>query len=962
MAKYDGAIVIEAAPGCGDLLENARRMADAARSLDRSTRRLGGQLRATTGGYISAVSKSVRAVEALRDEQLTAFGDTADAWERARTRMNGLSYALYDLKRNARDAFVPIATAAAPALTALTNLLSRAVYNVGAFMAALTGQNAFIRAAGAQRKYAGSLKRTTGAVRALERQLASFDELDILRRNRTGSGGSGGVAGAMDALVGDVSLVPIDGGILAFGERLRRLFEAGNYDGVGRAIADGLNGAIEKARAWIRWENVGASVVRVVDSCCEAFNGLVDGVRWSEVGGALGDGIDTVLRTADRLLKQADFARVGQAIGEGLSGAIREIDFDVLGDALSRLLTMKMTVLSNAAATFDWQALGGSLAEGLGSFVRAAGEAMEAVDWAEVSLAMTRGLNRFIAEVDWAELGTFLGGRLSEALGALKAAVTAFDWQGAGTALSKAVNGLVKKTDWTALGQWLNRTIQGMLDFGINFLEGFDADSLAAGIARALDEVDWDAIAQKLWTLLSSAIGKLGGLGGLLNLGGGLDGLNLGGVKRSEAEVGVHLVKRGWSSLTGFVGDRLTASVALAKNGWTSLAGFVGTAVTVGTSLVKQGWTSLAGFVGDRVNVQTSLVRDGWKSIAAFIGDSLSVRTSLVRDGWRSIAEFVGEAVSEQTSLERWGWSSIEEFVGDELSVWTQLVKWGWKTISGFVGDSTTVWVSLRKDGWSSLANFVGTTITTKVQLVVDKVNKVSASIAKALGLAGGGVVTAGGRVLAFAGGGEIMDSGRADWWRVVRKYANGTRRAHGSLFVAGEAGPEVVGHVNGRTEILNKSQIAQAIYGAVVSGMARAVNALGRFVAGHMALCTNALLGGIAAIGMPEAEAALLRRLSAIEGAVNLVPPVAATGAVTPYEVSRQGRGDAELRETMDANNADLIQTIISVIGAQTSAIVQAVNALQGSGRSDGGVSAQRIIEEINRRTQMYSASPLRG
>ena len=323
-----------------------------------------------------------------------------------------------------------------------------------------------------------------------------------------------------------------------------------------------------------------------------------------------------------------------------------------------------------------------------------------------------------------------------------------------------------------------------------------------------------------------------------------------------------------------------------------------------------------------------------------------------------------------RTSLEKWGWSTIQAFVGDSVSVWTSLEKWGWSSIAGFVGDAVSVWTSLEKSGWTSLQDWIGSSITAKVNLVAGKVQSFTKTIADGIstavngvlalfGKAGGGIITPGGRSLAFAAGGAIS-GGRASWWGGVRRYAAGTRRAHGTLFVAGEAGPEVVGHVNGRTEILNKSQMAQAIYGAVVSGMAQAVNALGRFLAGHMALCTGALLGGIAAIGTPGADAAVLRRLSAIEGTVRLVTPVAATGAIAPYEASRQGRGDAELRGAMDANNADLIQTIISVIGAQTSAIVQAVNALQGA-RSEGGVSAQRIIDEINRRTQMYSASPLR-
>lgn len=64
---------------------------------------------------------------------------------------------------------------------------------------------------------------------------------------------------------------------------------------------------------------------------------------------------------------------------------------------------------------------------------------------------------------------------------------------------------------------------------------------------------------------------------------------------------------------------------------------------------------------------------------------------------------------------------------------------------------------------------------------------------------------------------GGIFNNG---FWSKIPQYAGGTANAHGSLFLAGEAGPEVVGHVNGRTEVLNKSQIAAAIYMAVRAAM----------------------------------------------------------------------------------------------------------------------------------------------
>ena len=59
--------------------------------------------------------------------------------------------------------------------------------------------------------------------------------------------------------------------------------------------------------------------------------------------------------------------------------------------------------------------------------------------------------------------------------------------------------------------------------------------------------------------------------------------------------------------------------------------------------------------------------------------------------------------------------------------------------------------------------------------------------------------------------------------WSDIPQYANGGDPSHGSLALIGENGPEILGHVNRRTEVLNRSQIASAIYNAVSSAMSNA-------------------------------------------------------------------------------------------------------------------------------------------
>ena len=64
--------------------------------------------------------------------------------------------------------------------------------------------------------------------------------------------------------------------------------------------------------------------------------------------------------------------------------------------------------------------------------------------------------------------------------------------------------------------------------------------------------------------------------------------------------------------------------------------------------------------------------------------------------------------------------------------------------------------------------------------------------------------------------------------WKDIQQYANGGAPAHGTLFWAGEAGAEVVAHANGKTEVLNQSQIASTIYSATLSAMTQVMSQYG--------------------------------------------------------------------------------------------------------------------------------------
>lgn len=95
---------------------------------------------------------------------------------------------------------------------------------------------------------------------------------------------------------------------------------------------------------------------------------------------------------------------------------------------------------------------------------------------------------------------------------------------------------------------------------------------------------------------------------------------------------------------------------------------------------------------------------------------------------------------------------------------------------------------------------------------VSSNINSIISWVKKAFG--GGGLSVGGSRAL-----GGIFNGLS---WSDIPQFANGGLPSHGTIFAAGENGAEIVGNINRRTEVLNRSQIASAIYSAVASAMSQ--------------------------------------------------------------------------------------------------------------------------------------------
>lgn len=336
----------------------------------------------------------------------------------------------------------------------------------------------------------------------------------------------------------------------------------------------------------------------------------------------------------------------------------------------------------------------------------------------------------------------------------------------------------------------------------------------------------------------------------------------------------VALAKSGWQTVKGWIGNipGVSQAVSLAKSGWNSVREWVGNipVVSQGISLLKSGWTTVKNWVGNipTLSQAINLIKSGWQTVKGWIGNipTLSQAISLIKSGWTTVKNWIGNipVLSQGISLLKSGWTTVKNWIGNIPTLsqgisllksgWSTVKNWigslpviaqgislfksGWTTIKNWIGSHTVgVGISLWKDGWRSISSFVGTSVSVGISLFKSGWT----SIKTFFGLANGGIVGANGGVKMFASGGIITPN----MWKAMPKYAGGTNRAHGSMFVAGESGAELVGHVNGTTEVLNRFQLASVMHSSIVSGMAQ-FSGYWQSMSRDIVTCANGIINAV--------------------------------------------------------------------------------------------------------------------
>ena len=651
----------------------------------------------TSKGLVKSLTRlKTIMVSRIKEMFVTAiFNQTKEALNSLSKFSSTFNQAMSNLKNNATQLSANMAvslgnliTAIEPILTKIISALSTAISYLNAFFAMLSGKNTMIVAKKQTASYADSLDKAGSAAKELKTQLMGFDEIERMNEDTSASGsGSTGTGGDLFEEIPIDSVLPAQ--VQAYFDRLKAAIQAGDWEGVGRIIADGLNSGMKVVDNWIN------TVLRPMGvlwagRVAEILNGLTDGFDWNLFGKTLADGMNAAFDILNTFLTTYDFKKLGSKVGEAIFSWFHNVEWDLIGQTFANKWNALISVIHGIVTTPGiWQQIGTSV----GTFIN---NLFLTLDYEKAAETLVAGFNGIFATlqrisdiVNWSSIAQNI-------YNGLNTMIHGIDWVAAGTALSDAVVNLLgvfrdvaANTDWYGLGQGIG-----------NFLSSIDWVTIIGEVGTIL----WDAFSGMLAGLFSTSGGKV-----IAGFGAGL--LAIKGVfavgKFALSSAVLNWVLGGTGQFAA-----LTSAASGLVSGLGSILGAIGSVIFSPTGLI------IAGIAAGVVLIATHW--DQIKDAAGKLKDTLSEKWSQIKDAASNLWQNVKDTVSTKFTQAKDSVVQTASNIGTRLSdAW-----------SGVKSTASNMW-----DG-------VKTTVTSKFDQAKNALSKTGGSIQTVLSNSFGGVLT----------------------------------------------------------------------------------------------------------------------------------------------------------------------------------------------------------------------------
>lgn len=733
------------------------------------------------GGILNSIGMTARfmfasfVVRGTLDGAKKGFQNLAQYSDQTNASLSMLMSSLTQLKNALAAAFAPILDVIAPILNFLIQKVISVVNVFGQLMSSLTGKGSYVRAKNVQQDYAASIadtsssmkdsaKNTDKAAKANEKYqktILGFDEINKLDDNSA----SDSSYDTPDTSLGGLSpadmfeTVPINSNIKNFADRLKEAWKNADFTEIGAIFGNKLNEALES----IPWDKIKSTLRKIAKSIATFLNGFIETADWRLVGNTLAQGVNTAFEFVDSFARNFHWDSLGNAIGNGINGALNGLDWNVINSACTGISGGIAATLNNALYSTDWKLTGVSFGKGVNTIINTA-----------------------------------------------YSFVTTFDWKKFGLSISEGINGAVSTIDFGKGARAFSEVIKGLLDIFIQAVENTDWKMVGEKVREFLVNIDWKGIVGKLCEAIGAAFGGLGAfIGGLIGDGitnakkyfqekieecGGDVVLGiLKGIKDAIVGVGKWIydnvftpIIKGFKSAFGIH----SPSTVMSEQGRYIIAGLLdGVKNSVGSVLTWFG--ELPGRIREVAgNAKEWIKEKGRGAIEGLKNGYESVKESMFLSKVRRLKDNTFDAIGNMAGRVKSKGSDITKGMKAGLTgTFSQVISWVSNIPDKIANGIGSLW-DVGRNAIQSLADGFSSVHIPMPHIGWDW-NEIS------LGN------------FSFS-----VPSFNLNW------YAKGGFPQNGEMFIANEAGPEMIGKLGNRNVVANNKQIAEGIKDAVIDGM----------------------------------------------------------------------------------------------------------------------------------------------
>lgn len=831
--------------------------------------------------------------------------------------MSQLKTSTSQLRNSFITAFAPILSVVVPILSTLISKLATAISYIGQFVSALTGAKTYTKAITKQQDYAASLDKTAKSAKEAKRQLAGFDELNVLSDSSSSGGG-----GAAEDPGFSFEQAPIESSVAGIAAKIKEAFANGEYYEIGKIVGEGLNHIVQKVYdvlTGIDWEGIGVAFG-------EGLNGFVHGVDWDLLGKTLGAYFMARLNVIYGAITTFDWAGAGIALGTAIMGLWSSIDWAKAGRTLSTAVIGVLNFISEGIKTIDWQKIGNDVAA-----------LVAGIDWSGMVAALVNGI------------GAALGGLASLLWGLIEDAwnsVVQWWYDVAyedGVFTSEGL--LIGIVDGIAnIGNWIVENIfQPFINgfksaFGIHSPStvmqeqgGFIVEGLLLGITNA-------------WTSITSFFGNaLSSLTSLLSNGW-------------------QTIKQGASTAW----DKVSGAVSGA---WNTIKSATTNASSKVKSSVSTAWENAKKDITNNLDKAKSTASKAWDAIQKAVSTTGKNVGSDVATAWSNVKSTVSTHINSTKSLASSAWDSIKSTASSINKNISSTLKTEWNTIKSNVSSSLNNIKSTATSTWNSITSSINSSVNSTKNTVSSGFSSIYSSITSKLQSAMNAVKN----LNWYSVGSNICDgiaNGiNAGWSWLSNTVSNlagnllkAAKRAlgiHSPSRLFRDAVGLNIGYGIGEGIEDSEGSVLDSVVG-VADAIAEEFNN-GEYAL-NTAVKTESINDGLVSFSdkIVDGFAELMSRLQSIADGVTFAAPDVAQG-VAPYSVAAAVNSNGRSDDRGYGTNDDISSVVIQSVNNATVAIVKAIQEYsQTNVNIDSDSLADSIINEINRRTRMTGKSPL--